>query len=249
MTSDGAAPPRAYAGPVGRESGALPASGTALVRRARRVNRRLAEVYPAARCALEFDGPWELLVATILSAQCTDVKVNQITPALFARYPDPAAFAEADPAEVEAVIRPIGLHRAKARAIVGAAQAVCSDFGGEVPDTMRDLVRLPGVGRKTANVVLGNAFGVPGIAVDTHVSRLSRRLGWTERSDPDQIEQDLMALFPRSEWVPVTHRLIAHGRMRCHARRPLCESCEVARWCPSEGTADRATSGVGGEAS
>lgn len=205
----------------------------ALVRRARLVNRRLADSYPDARCELDFDGSWQLLVATILSAQCTDVKVNAVTPGLFARYPTAVALAGADPADVEQLIMPIGLNRAKTRSIIGAARSVWLDHDREVPRRMEDLVRLPGVGRKTANVVLGNAFGIPGIAVDTHVNRVARRLGWTRTADPDRIERDLMALFPKAEWVPLTHRLVAHGRRCCHARRPACETCPVSRSCPT----------------
>ena len=214
---------------------------TALVRRARKVGRVLAEAYPDARCELDFETPLQLLIATVLSAQCTDARVNQVTPPLFSRYPDAAAYAAADRADIEAIIRPTGFFRAKAASIQGIAQALCDRFGGEVPDRLEDLVTLPGVGRKTANVVLGNAFGVPGITVDTHVGRLSRRLGWTENADPDKVEAELMALFPRSEWTDLSHRLIFHGRRCCHARRPACGACPVAAWCPRRGTADEAT--------
>jgi endonuclease-3 len=193
---------------------------TALVRRARRVERALGERYPDARCELDFRSPLELLVATVLSAQTTDVRVNSVTPALFARYPDAAAYAGADLEEVEAIIRPTGFFRAKARSVVGIGTALVERFGGEVPARLDDLVTLPGVGRKTANVVLGDAFGVPGITVDTHVGRLARRLGWTAQEDPVRVEQDLAAL-------------IFHGRRTCHARRPDCASCPVTRDCPS----------------
>ncbi|MFM9135704.1 MAG: endonuclease III [bacterium] len=205
-------------------------------RRARATARALAEAYPDARCELDFTTPLELLVATVLSAQCTDKRVNQVTPALFARYPDAASFASADRAELEEMIRPTGLFRAKAESIIGLAQALCDRFGGEVPATLDDLVTLPGVGRKTANVVLGNAFGAPGIAVDTHVGRVARRLGWSDQSDPVKVEADLMGLFPAREWTQLSHVLIWHGRRRCHARRPACGACPVARRCPSFGT-------------
>lgn len=208
-------------------------SRLALVRRARRINRVLAETYPDARCELDFDNPLQLLVATILSAQCTDVRVNQVTPELFRRYPEAADYAHADPAEMEALIKPTGFFRNKAASIIGAADRITTRHGGEVPRRMNDLVRLPGVGRKTANVVLGNAFGVPGITVDTHVGRLSRRLGWTASDDPVVVERDLAGLFPRSEWTMLSHRLIFHGRRCCTARRPACNRCPVARWCPS----------------
>ena len=213
-----------------------------MVRRARRVGRALGEAYPDARCELDFSSPLELLIATVLSAQCTDKRVNQVTPVLFERYPDAAAYAAADRGELEAIIQPTGFFRAKAASIQGIAQALCDRFGGEVPDRLDDLVTLPGVGRKTANVVLGNAFGTPGITVDTHVGRLSRRLGWSSHDDPEKVEADLMALFPRAEWTDISHRLIFHGRRCCHARKPACGACPVAQWCPSfgEGPTDAA---------
>lgn len=210
-------------------------SRTALVRRARKINRVLAETYPDAHCELDFGSPLELLVATVLSAQCTDARVNMVTPGLFAHYPSAADYAAADRAELEEEIRSTGFYRAKAASVQGLAQALCDRYEGEVPGRLDDLVTLPGVGRKTANVVLGNAFGVPGITVDTHVARLSRRFGWTEQTDADRIEADLMALFPRAEWTDLSHRLIWHGRRRCHARKPACGACPVARWCPSYG--------------
>ncbi|RMI09745.1 endonuclease III [Cellulomonas triticagri] len=205
----------------------------ALVRRARRVNRALAERWPDARCELDFRSPLELLVATVLSAQTTDVRVNQVTPVLFTRYPDAAAYAGADPAELEALIRPTGFFRAKARSLTGLGRALVERFDGEVPPRLADLVTLPGVGRKTANVVLGDAFGVPGITVDTHVGRLARRLGWTTQEDPVKVEQDIAALVPRAEWTLLSHRLIFHGRRTCHARRPDCAACPLTRDCPS----------------
>ncbi|MFZ5852725.1 MAG: endonuclease III [Actinomycetota bacterium] len=208
----------------------------ALVRRARRVHRVLAATYPDAHCELDFAGPFQLLVATVLSAQTTDQRVNQVTPALFAAYPTAAALAGADRAAVEEIIRPTGFFRAKAAALVGLAGALCERYGGEVPGRLADLVTLPGVGRKTANVVLGNAFGVPGITVDTHVNRVARRLGWTTEVEPEKVEADLAALFPRREWTDLSHRLIWHGRRRCHARRPACGACPVASWCPAYGT-------------
>jgi endonuclease-3 len=205
----------------------------ALVRRARRVNRALAARWPDARCELDFRTPLELLVATVLSAQTTDVRVNQVTPALFVRYPDAAAYAGADPAELEALIRPTGFFRAKARSLQGLGRALLERFDGEVPARLEDLVTLPGVGRKTANVVLGDAFGIPGITVDTHVGRLARRLGWTTQEDPVKVERDIAALIPRAEWTLLSHRLIFHGRRTCHARTPDCASCPITRDCPS----------------
>lgn len=210
-------------------------SSTALTRRARKIRRLLAEAYPDADCELDFRTPLELLVATVLSAQCTDKRVNLVTPALFARYPTAADYAAADRADLEEIIRPTGFFRAKAASIQGLAQALCDRYGGEVPDRLDDLVTLPGVGRKTANVVLGNAFGVPGITVDTHVGRLARRFGWTDNTDPDKVEADLAALFPKKDWTPLSHELIWHGRRVCHARRPDCGACPVARWCPAFG--------------
>lgn len=219
-----------------RPPAAAPAASrppVALVRRARRVNRALAVRWPDARCELDFRSPLELLVATVLSAQTTDVRVNQVTPALFARYPDAAGYAGADPAELEELIRPTGFFRAKARSLQGLGQALVERFDGEVPPRLADLVTLPGVGRKTANVVLGDAFGVPGITVDTHVGRLARRLGWTTEEDPVKVEQDIAALIPRPEWTLLSHRLIFHGRRTCHARRPDCATCPITRDCPS----------------
>ncbi len=212
-----------------------PPSRTALVRRARRINRELAALYPDAHTELDFSNPLELLVATILSAQCTDKRVNMVTPVLFARYRTAADYAAADRAEIEKIIQSTGFFRAKTTSIIGLGQALCERFGGEVPPRLKDLVTLPGVGRKTANVVLGNAFGIPGITVDTHFARLSRRFGWTTADDPVKIESEVGALFPRSEWAMLSHRLIWHGRRVCHARRPACGACGVAHWCPSFG--------------
>jgi endonuclease III len=210
-------------------------SRTALVRRARRINRELAKLYPDAKTELNFSTPLELLVATILSAQTTDKRVNMVTPTLFARYRTAADYASADRAELEKIIQSTGFYRAKANSLIGLGQALCERFGGEVPPRMEDLVTLPGVGRKTANVVLGNAFGIPGITVDTHFARLATRFGWTTSTDPVKIEADVASLFPRSEWTMLSHRVIWHGRRVCHARRPACGACGVARWCPSFG--------------
>jgi endonuclease III len=210
-------------------------SRTALVRRARRINRELALVYPDAHTELNFTTPLELLVATILSAQSTDRRVNMVTPVLFARYRTAADYAAANREDVEKIIQSTGFFRAKTTSLIGLGQALCDRFGGEVPSRLRDLVTLPGVGRKTANVVLGNAFGVPGITVDTHFARLARRFGWTTQTDPVKIESEVGSLFPRSEWTMLSHRLIWHGRRVCHARRAACGACEVARLCPSFG--------------
>ncbi len=210
-------------------------SRTALVRRARRINRELAALYPDAHTELNFVSPLELLVATILSAQTTDKRVNLVTPVLFARYRSAADYAAAGRAELEKIIQSTGFFRAKTNSLIGLGQALCDRFGGQVPGTLAELVTLPGVGRKTANVVLGNAFGVPGITVDTHFSRLSRRFGWTTQTDPDKIEQEVGALFPKSEWTILSHRLIWHGRRVCHARKPACGACSLARLCPSFG--------------
>ncbi len=206
-----------------------------MVRRARQIYRLLGERYPDAHCELDFGSPWQLLVATVLSAQTTDVRVNEVTPALFARYRDPAALAGADPSEVEQLIRPTGFFRAKTRSIIGMAVAVVERFDGVVPGTLDELVTLPGVGRKTANVVLGDAFGVPGITVDTHFGRLARRFGWTESDDPVEVERNVGALFPKKDWTLLSHRLIWHGRRTCHARNPACGACSIARLCPSYG--------------
>lgn len=212
-----------------------PENPAVLTRRARKVFRVLGETYPDAHCELDFTTPLELLVATVLSAQCTDQRVNSVTPALFARYPDAAAYAAARREDLEALITPTGFFRQKAKTIQALGQALCDRYGGEVPGRLDDLVTLPGVGRKTANVVLGDAFGVPGITVDTHLGRLARRFGWTRQTDPDKVEADLMALFPRKDWTLLSHRVIWHGRRRCHARRPACGACPVARWCPAFG--------------
>lgn len=211
-------------------------SRLALVRRARRMNRILAETYPDAHCELDFGNPLELLVATILSAQCTDKRVNMVTPTLFAKYPAVEDYAAADRDEMEGIIKSTGFFRAKTNSIIGMAQAVCERYHGAVPNKLKDLVTLPGVGRKTANVVLGNAFGVPGLTVDTHFQRLVRRFGWTQETDPVKIEHLVAELLPRRDWTLFSHRVIWHGRRICHARKPACGVCPLAALCPSYGT-------------
>ena len=202
--------------------------------RAPEILTRLRAAYPDARCALDHRGAFELLCATILSAQCTDVRVNLVTPVLFGRYPTPEALARAKQADVEEIIRSTGFFRNKARSLIGMAQALVADYGGEVPRTMEQLRLLPGVGRKTANVILGNAYGInEGITVDTHVTRLSRLLGLTRHADPVKIERDLMALFPQDQWALLSHLLIFHGRQICVARRPRCSDCVLSDICPS----------------
>jgi endonuclease-3 len=202
--------------------------------RAPEILTRLRAAYPDARCALDHRGAFELLCATILSAQCTDVRVNLVTPVLFGRYPTPEALARAKQADVEEIIRSTGFFRNKARSLIGMAQALVADHGDDVPRTMEQLRSLPGVGRKTANVILGNAYGInEGITVDTHVTRLSRLLGLTRHADPVKIERDLMALFPRDQWALLSHLLIFHGRQICVARRPRCQDCVLSDLCPS----------------
>jgi endonuclease-3 len=208
---------------------------TSLVRRARKIDRVLAQTYPDARTELDFDNAFELLVVTVLSAQTTDRRVNAVRPTLFAAYPDAQAMAGAEREKVEAIIQPTGFFRAKTESVLKLSQALVERHDGEVPARLEDLVKLPGVGRKTANVVLGNAFGIPGITVDTHFGRLSRRFGWTEETDPVKVEQEIGALFPRRDWTMLSHHLIWHGRRICHARNPACGACPVARWCPSYG--------------
>jgi endonuclease-3 len=210
---------------------------SATQKRADEIVIRLGQLYPDAECALVHEGPYQLLVATILSAQCTDVRVNMVTPALFKRYPDVHAMAKADIGELEKMIQSTGFFRNKARNILAACQAIVSEHGGDVPGTLEELVKLPGVGRKTANVVLGNAFDVPGITVDTHVQRLSRRLGLTKQTDAVKIEHDLMELIPREEWTMFSHRMIFHGRRICFARKPNCEGCALNDICPKIGVA------------
>jgi endonuclease-3 len=195
----------------------------------------LDATYPDARIALNFDNPFELLVATILSAQCTDVQVNKVTPELFRKYPDVYAFAGADADALAEDIRAIGFFRSKARNLVAAAQAIIERHAGAVPQTMTELSLLAGVGRKTANVVLGNAFGIPGMVVDTHVRRVSGRLGWTRQNDPEKIEQELIRLLPQERWIHASHLLIWHGRRICRAPIPFCSTCPVLALCPRQG--------------
>ena len=205
--------------------------------RALRALDALMEAYPGADCALIHRNAWELLCATILSAQCTDKRVNMVTPELFARFPTPEAMANADPADVEQVVRSTGFYREKTKSLMEMSQDIVERFGGRVPDTMEELTTLRGVARKTANVILGTAFGKNvGVVVDTHVGRLARRLGWSDQTDPVKVERDLMALFPRRLWTALGHTLILHGRTICDARKPRCPQCPVAKLCPSAGT-------------
>ena len=212
-----------------------PESPVALTRRARKIYRALSERYPDARCELDFQTPLQLLVATILSAQTTDVRVNMVTPMVFARYQSAADYAGADRSELEAMIQSTGFFRAKTDSLIKLGTALTERFEGEVPGRLKDLVTLPGVGRKTANVVLGNAFGVPGITVDTHFGRLARRFAWTSEDDPVKVEHAVGALFPKKDWTMLSHVLIFHGRRTCHSRRPACGASTVAGWCPSYG--------------
>ena len=207
----------------------------ALTRRARRINRELAQLYPDAHCELDFTNALELSVATILSAQCTDKRVNEVTPALFARYRTAADYAGADRAELEEMVRPTGFFRNKTTSLIKLGVALQERFDGEVPHTLAELVTLPGFGRKTANVVLGNACGTPGITVDTHFGRLARRWGWTAETDPVKVEQVINALIPKKDWTVLSHRVIWHGRRMCHSRRPACGVCPIAHLCPSFG--------------
>jgi endonuclease-3 len=199
------------------------------------MTRALAEAFPDAHCELDFTNPLELAVATILSAQSTDVRVNLTTPALFERYRTAADYAGADRAELEEMIRSTGFYRNKTTSLIGLGTALVERFGGEVPDKLADLVTLPGIGRKTANVILGNAFGIPGITVDTHFGRLVRRFGWTEEDDPVKVEHAIGALIPRRDWTMLSHWVIFHGRRVCHARKPACGACVLAKDCPSFG--------------
>jgi endonuclease-3 len=206
-----------------------------LQKRAVRIRQALAELYPDAHCALHYANPLQLLVATILSAQCTDERVNKVTPALFARYPGAQAFASADIAELERMIQSTGFFRNKARNIRACCQVLVAGHAGQVPRTMEELVPLPGVGRKTANVILGNAFDIPGIPVDTHVGRLARRMGLSGHDDPVKVESDLMALIPRGDWTMFGHRMIFHGRQVCQSRKPKCDACVLKKICPKIG--------------
>ncbi|HZO82923.1 MAG TPA: endonuclease III [Candidatus Binataceae bacterium] len=220
-------------------------SQRALIERTARIAAALARLYPEARISLDFTTPWQCLVATILSAQCTDERVNRVTPRLFAELPDVAAMAAAPAARVEELIVKTGFFRQKARALQATARAILERFGGQVPSRMEDLLTLPGVGRKTANVVRGHVFGEPGMVVDTHVRRLARRLGLTRHGDPDKVERDLCALLPASEWTAFSMRLILHGRAVCGARAPRCAACELAADCPQIGVADGRATGKG----
>jgi len=208
--------------------------------RARKIDRALADAYPDAWCALRHENAWQLLVATILSAQCTDERVNMVTPTLFARYPTPQALAAADRSELETLIHSTGFFRQKAKSLLGVAAAVVHEFGGELPRDLDALVKLPGIGRKTANVVLGTAHGVPSIVVDTHVRRVANRLGLTAEDDPTKIEMDLRELLPPASWTDFTHRLIHHGRRVCVARKPRCPECPLAALCPRIGVTEHA---------
>lgn len=202
-----------------------------LKKRALAINRKLAQMYPDAKCSLNFTSPYQLLVATILSAQCTDERVNMVVPALFKKYPTPAALAAASEKDIAEDIKSTGFFNNKARSLKAMATALVQNFGGQVPSTMEELTTLAGVGRKTANVVLGNCFDTPGITVDTHVSRVSQRLGLTTNTDPEKIEADLMKLIPRKDWTSFCHRVIYHGRLVCRARNPLCDQCELSEYC------------------
>ena len=201
--------------------------------RAPEVNRRLAQEYPDARCALDYDSPLQLLIATVLSAQCTDERVNSVTPELFARYPEAADYAAAQRSDLERILRPLGFQRAKAGHLLGIGEKLVADFQGEVPRTVKELTSLPGVGRKTALVVLGNAFGIPGLTVDTHFGRLMQRLGLTGEKTPVKIERDIAKLVPEEEWTMFSHRVIFHGRQVCHARTPECDACVLRDMCPA----------------
>lgn len=207
----------------------------ALVRRARRTYRLLGDIHPDAHCELDFTTPLELLVATVLSAQSTDKRVNSVTPYLFSRFPQALDYAQADPAEVEEIIRPTGFQRQKAKSLIGIGQQLTERFEGSVPADQGELVKLPGVGRKTANVVLGDAFGVPGITVDTHFGRLVRRWQWTNQDDPVAVEHEIGELFPKKDWTLLSHRVIFHGRRVCHSRKPACGACALKAVCPSYG--------------
>jgi endonuclease III len=238
MTGSGCHEGAVYAGCVSTpapSAGPAPRPDPALVRRARKIDRVLAQTYPDAKCELDFDNPFELLVVTVLSAQTTDRRVNAVRPALFAAYPDAHAMAAADREKLETLIQPTGFFRAKTESLLKLSQALVERYDGQVPPRLEDLVTLPGVGRKTANVVLGNAFGIPGITVDTHFGRLARRFGFTDETDAVKAEHAVGALFPKKDWTMLSHHLIWHGRRVCHARKPACGACTVAKWCPSYG--------------
>lgn len=212
-------------------------------KRAMEIYRKLKKLYPNAHCELNFKNPLQLLVATILAAQCTDKRVNKVTPALFKKYKTAEQFASANRKELEELIQSTGFYRNKATSILNMSQKVCSEYGGQIPDEMEELVKLPGVGRKTANVLLGEAFGKPGITVDTHFGRLSRRFGWTTQTDPVKVEFEIAELIKPKYWTELSQLIIWHGRRRCHARKPACGACSLAELCPSfgEGPTDKAT--------
>ncbi|WP_129359059.1 MULTISPECIES: endonuclease III [Micrococcaceae] len=209
-----------------------------LVRRARKINRILGETYPYAVAELDFENAFELVVATVLSAQTTDIKVNLVTQKLFAAYPDAQALAAADHEAIEEIVHPLGFYRAKARSIIKLAGQIVDEYDGEVPGTLDELTKLAGVGRKTAFVVMGNAFGLPGLTVDTHFGRLARRLGFTDQKDPAKVERDISELFEPRDWTMLSHRLIYHGRRICHSRVPACGVCPIADLCPSYGSGE-----------
>jgi endonuclease-3 len=203
--------------------------------RAKAIYRQLTKSYPNVRCELDYNSAFQLLVATVLSAQCTDKRVNQTTPALFKKYPNPKKMAKADLKDIQRLVKSTGFFRAKAKNIKGLSNKIMEDFDGDVPSNLKDLISLPGVGRKTANVVLGHAFGIPGITVDTHFGRLSRRFGWSKQNDPVKVEFEVGELIPEKEWTNLSQRMIWHGRRVCHSRKPACGACPLAKLCPSYG--------------
>jgi endonuclease-3 len=221
--------------PIAAILAAMRESIAAKKKRARAIYRVLSKSYPDVKCELDFDSPLQLLIATVLSAQCTDKRVNSVTPALFRRYRNVEDFASAKTSELEKIIRSTGFFRAKARSIKGLSQRIVKEYGGEVPDNLADLITLPGVGRKTANVVLGHAFNTPGLTVDTHFGRLVRRFGWSKELDPVKVEFAIMELIPEKEWTNLSQRLIWHGRRVCHSRKPACGACPLDKLCPSYG--------------
>jgi endonuclease-3 len=203
--------------------------------RAKAIYRQLTKNYPNVRCELDYNSAFQLLVATVLSAQCTDKRVNQTTPALFKKYPNPKKMAKADLKDIQRLVKSTGFYRAKAKNIKTLSNKIMEEFGGDVPSNLDDLITLPGVGRKTANVVLGHAFGIPGITVDTHFGRLSRRFGWSKQNDPVKVEFEVGELIPEKEWINLSQRMIWHGRRVCHSRKPACGACPLAKLCPSYG--------------
>ena len=206
--------------------------------RAKAIYRQLTKSYPNVRCELDYNSAFQLLVATVLSAQCTDKRVNQTTPALFKKYPNPKKMAKADLKDIQRLVKSTGFFRAKAKNIKGLSNKIMEEFDGDVPSNLDDLITLPGVGRKTANVVLGHAFGIPGITVDTHFGRLSRRFGWSKQSDPVKVEFEVGELISEKEWTNLSQRMIWHGRRVCHSRKPACGACPLAKLCPSYGTGE-----------